>query len=259
WTLICDNYQGAERRAAELLYAGVSAEVPYILTVQSTKEYKNAQSANLLLTGTRESNPLLAQAVRADEVPQGGYLVKVMQSPFAQGKQVAVAAGSDSVQALYAASHFVNEYLPLARQRDDHMPYFKTLFSGAMKEYTAAETPAFTQRGIWTWGHCIYDYRRFAQHMAQLRLNEIILWNDYAPLNLKDAVACFHEYGIKVIFGYSWGWDEGVKIGCATELAHWCKQAVEVYARDYAQVDGDGIYIQSFTETDAEDIDGVPI
>ena len=66
-------------------------------------------------------------------------------------------------------------------------------------------------------------------------------------------------HGIKVILGYSWGWDEPVDISSDGELARWKKRAVEVYARDYEHAGGDGIYIQSFTETDAEEINGVPI
>lgn len=259
WKIVCGRYEGPERRAAELLYAGVSGEVPYILTAETAGPGTQCEEASLLLVGTRQTNPLLARAVGEDEIPRGGYRIKITASPFAAGRQVAVLAGSDAVQAIYAVSHFVNRYLPLARQRADHMPYFRPLFSGPMPEYTAAEAPAFQTRGIWTWGHCIYDYRGFAQNMARLGLNAVTLWNDFAPLNLRQVVECFHSYGIRVILGYSWGWDEPVDIGSEQELLRWKEQALAVYARDYADAGADGIYIQSFTETDAEEIGGVPI
>lgn len=259
WKLVCGCLEGTESRATEMLYAGVSAEVPYILVAETAEKLRDRSTASLLLVGTRESNFLLAQAVRAEEIPPEGYLVRVTASPFAPGRQIAIVAGSTPAQTIYAAAHFVGHYLPFARQRSDHMPYFRAVFSGPMPEYTAAEAPAFAERGIWTWGHCIYDYRRFAENMARLGLNAITLWNDFAPLNLREVVACFHSYGIKVILGYSWGWDEPVDISSDGELARWKKRAVEVYARDYEHAGGDGIYIQSFTETDAEEINGVPI
>ena len=259
WKVICGEYRGPEQRAAELLYAGVSREVPYILTAECAAGTTDTQSASLLLIGTRQSNPLLAQLVRQEEVPQDGYLVRVAASPFTPGRQVALLVGSGPAQAIYAAAHFVNRYLPLARQNKDHMPYFKALFSGPMPAYEQVSAPAFAERGIWTWGHCIYDYHKFAQNMARLGLNAVVLWNDYAPLNLAEVVNCFHSYGIKVIFGYSWGWDEPVDLASQQELLRWQKKAIEIYARDYANAGGDGIYIQSFTETDEETISGVLI
>lgn len=259
WRLVCGGLEGPEGRAAELLYAGVSREVPYILVAQRAAD-AGTQGVSLLLVGTRQSNALLARAVDAAEVPPGGYLVRVAQSPFDPARQIALAVGDSPAQALYAAAHFVGVYLPLARQNRDHVPYFKPLFHGPMLPYSAAvPAPAFARRGIWTWGHCIYDYRRFAANMARLGLNAVTLWNDYAPLNLRDVVACFHSYGIRVFFGYSWAWDEPVDIGSEAELLRWRDQALAVYARDYAAAGGDGIYIQSFTETDAEERNGVPI
>ena len=44
--------------------------------------------------------------------------------------------------------------------------------------------PQVRRRGLWTWGYVIYDYRRYLANMARLKLHEIVIWNDYAPLNL---------------------------------------------------------------------------
>ncbi len=259
WEIRCGSYQGPEQRAVEMLYAGVAAMVPYILVAAQVEQACENSDPSLLLVGTYTSNALIAQVVQQDEIPQEGYLVKVTKSPFAKDRQIVVLAGSDAAQTLYAVSHFLNEYIPQARQNTNHIPYFKPVFEGPLPEYTATRTPAFKERGIWTWGHCIYDYRKLAQNMARLRLNAITIWNDYAPLNLAEVVACFHSYGIKVIFGYSWGWDEGVDISSEQELRDWRDKAIAVYARDYEAAGGDGIYIQSFTETTEETIHGIPI
>lgn len=168
-------------------------------------------------------------------------------------------AGADEASVLYAAAEFVEEYLPAAHRTGSHEPYLRPLFSGAMPAYAHASAPACAVRGIWTWGHCIYNTEAFARQMARLRLNEVTIWNDYAPLNLRDAVACFHSWGIRVIFGYTWSWGEEVDVRSPETLERWAARALETYDRDYAAAGGDGIYTQLFTETNEDTICGVPI
>lgn len=259
WEILVGRFEGPEQRAAEMLYAGVAPEVPYILTARQAQEGETPAGVSLLLLGTRRTNPLLRACVGADEIPREGFLVRVGPSPFDPTRQVAVLAGDTPVQTLYAAAYFLDAYLPLARQHENHIPYFNKLFSGPMREHSHTAAPAFSERGIWTWGHCIYEYHRFAANMARLGLNAVTIWNDYAPLNLRDVVDCFHSYGIRVIFGYSWGWDEGVDPCDPDTLAHWTRRACEIYERDYAGAGGDGIYIQSFTETNQQELGGAPI
>lgn len=259
WKIICGSYSGMEQRAVELIYGRVSQEVPYILVAQTADQCAEKQEDNLILVGTRESNPLIAQLVGESEIPQGGYLVKVTDSPFCGGRQAAVITGSDAASVYYGATDFADDYLAYAKLTDQHSPFFQKLFQGRMKPYRSEGAPKIAQRGIWTWGHCIYDYRRFAAAMARLRLNQIVIWNDYAPLNLREVVECFHSYGIRVIFGYSWGWDEKINVTSEEELECWAEKVLAVYRRDYAQAGGDGIYFQSFTETKEETINGIPI
>jgi hypothetical protein len=42
-----------------------------------------------------------------------------------------------------------------------------------------------------------------------LKLNQLIIWNDYMPLNVEEIIDYAHSYGIEVIFGYAWGWKPG--------------------------------------------------
>lgn len=259
WKIICGGLEGAAGNAVKMLYAGISQEVPYILTAQRAGEGQELSGASLAVVGTPVDNALLASLPQAADIPEDGYLVQVTASPFDPGRQMAVIAGSSPVQALYAASHFLNEYLPDARQNSEHHPYFLPLFSRTMPEYRAVRCPAFAERGIWTWGHCIYDYRRFAQNMAGLGLNAVTIWNDYVPLNLREVVDCFHSYGIRVYFGYSWGWDEEFDISSEREFQRVLDTALSTYETGYSHAGGDGIYFQSFTETEEESIGGVPI
>ena len=47
--------------------------------------------------------------------------------------------------------------------------------------------------------------------MARQKFNELVLWNDYIPVNIEDIIDYAHSYGIKVVLGYSWGWKEIAK------------------------------------------------
>lgn len=259
WKIVCGTAEGIEGNALKLLYAGVSQEVPYVLVAQRAEDAPPLEGVSLIVAGTRESNPLLASFPQTAQLPEEGYLVQVTQSPFDPARQAAVIAGSTPGQVIYAVSHFLSQYLPNARQNSEHHPYFLPLFSGKMPEYTARKQPAFAERGIWTWGHCIYNFRRFARNMARLGLNAVTIWNDYPPINLREVTDCFHSWGIRVYFGYSWGWEEKVDISSREDMERWRALTLETYEKSYAQAGGDGIYFQSFTETSDEYLDGVPI
>lgn len=65
-----------------------------------------------------------------------------------------------------------------------------------MTEAKEESAPAIKNRAIWTWGHVIFDYEKFFENMSLLRLNEIVIWNDYMPVNAKQVVDAAHGYGI---------------------------------------------------------------
>lgn len=259
WKIIYGSLADVEGNAVKMLYKGVMKEVPYILVAEAAEKEMDLSEYSIVLVGTRRSNCLLEEIIGKDEIPQNGYMVRVTRSPFATERQIAIVAGDSPTETIYAASHFINQYFPVARRREDHIPYFRPLFSGKMKEYDVIKKPAFEKRGIWTWGHCIYNYNDFACNMAGLGLNTITIWNDYAPVNLSEVVSCFHSYGIKVLLGYSWGWDEQLDISMEAELEKWKRKALETYENQYAGAGADGIYIQSFTETCEEEKNGVLI
>jgi hypothetical protein len=259
WKILYGSLDGAEGRAVELLYGGVSQEVPYVLCCERAEGHGDLTGISLLVIGTRESNPVLASLPQASDIPAEGYTVQVLESPFDPARQLAVIAGSSPAEAIYAAAHFLEYYLPLARQNQEHHPYFLPLFSRPMPPYRAVEEPAFSERGLWTWGHCIYDYRVFARNMALLGLNAITIWNDFAPVNLPQVVEHFHSYGIKVYAGYSWGWEEPVDVNSQADLERWKERTVSNYQENYAGSGVDGVYFQSFTETSEDTIAGVPI
>ena len=71
---------------------------------------------------------------------------------------------------------------------------------------SALPSAVIENRGIWTWGYVIYDYRRFLDNMARLKMNRVTVWNDVPPVNCRQFIEYAHSRGIKVILGYSWGY-----------------------------------------------------
>jgi hypothetical protein len=95
--------------------------------------------------------------------------------------------------------------------------------------------------------------------MARAKFNELIIWNDYIPINIDEIIEYAHSYGISVVLGYSWGWREiGNK---ATEISEETiknleKLIVDTYRDKYHVVGCDGIYFQTFTERKEERVGG---
>ena len=133
------------------------------------------------------------------------------------------------------------------------------IFDKPLKELSYTETCDNKTRSIFTWGHSINDYRAYIDNMARLKFNELILWNDFIPLNIDDIIDYAHSYGIKVILGYSWGWKEiGNKTNeISLESIEKVKElAIKEFNNNYHKIRCDGIYFQSFTERKEEMVGG---
>ncbi|MBR3502953.1 MAG: hypothetical protein IKO07_01765 [Clostridia bacterium] len=196
----------------------------------------------------------LALAAPEDHVPAHGYRIAV-EAPR-DGRQLARIFGADDVALMHGCMEFCGRYLGQARlaRRTANPYYFNPLFTEAplpQTDYTSA--PAIQRRGLWTWGMSVYDWRGYLENMARLRLNEVIIWNDFAPLNGREIVERAHSLGIGVIWGYAWGWDTTMRLDVSDEAV---ERIIATYEREYAPLGGDGIYFQSFTETGSETLDG---
>lgn len=263
--IVCGKYEGTDKKCADYLYGEISHLVPYVLTVTEASKLTDEQEKyyNIIAVGTPDTNPYLAKLCDNNLIhtptKKEEFTIKVFDSPANCEKQIFALCGSDLNGALYAISEFCMKYLPHAEHNHDHDNYFTAPFTQKMPETECIETPKICERGIWTWGHVIYDYKNFIKNMVRLKLNTIIIWNDYAPLNAAEIVEYAHSFGIIVIWGISFGWGYAYDISNDDGLKKIIDDAVTNYEENYAHLGGDGIYFQTFTETKDECRNGMSI
>ena len=267
-----DSYEGLEKTAIHKLYAEIAGHLSYVLPIKRMHEATRAEleTAHIIFVGKAGASDLIEQCRQKHliQLPQKseGYAVYVGDSVFGADNQMIVIAGDDAAGVLYGCADFCNKYLGDVAfdkryiWRDD---VFDAPFDGKLNPWQITAAPAIRRRAIWTWGHVIYDYRKFFENMATLRLNEVVIWNDAAPLNAKDVVNYAHSLNIKVIWGFAWGWDTACKKvldRCNDQLVAEIKaRALEIYEREYSETGADGIYFQTFTEHSITSTKGKPV
>lgn len=176
--------------------------------------------------------------------------VKITVSEADCENQSILIAGQDEAHLFYASCDFKTKYLPFVRSQPKYRRCnAPKLFDAPLCPYTYQSAPKIRQRGIWTWGHTIYDYRRFIDNMAECKMNTLIVWNDFVPTNIGEVISYAHEYYIKVYLGYTWGWDNCVPTalddGYIREMT---ETALKTHREQYKDIPCDGIYFQTVTE-----------
>ena len=117
----------------------------------------------------------------------------------------------------------------------------------------APQTPV---RSVFSWGHEMDDYRATFREMARARFNRIIIWNNQRVINARDVVEEAHSWGIKVFWGFAWGWSLHCDKADIHNLEKLSDNIIDEWHRIWKPMGGDGIYFQSFTETDRQEIAG---
>ena len=264
WKIIYTAYEGITKKAINFL----SKELGRLLIRESGAyrihvlpcEMEGCDiSKNAIFVGCYNDSKVIGRYVEKSEVPEDGFLVKVIENPEdSEGRFVILTANSER-ELFYAAVSFIDDYIPekAPMYGSNRMP--DLIFDKPLQLYSYTEVPDNKTRRIFTWGHSINDYRAYIDNMARLKLNELIIWNDYIPLNIDDIIDYAHSYDISVILGYSWGWKEiGNKSADITEESIERVKAlvIEQYRDNYKEVPCDGIYFQSFTERKEETVGG---
>ena len=265
WKIVYSSYEGVEKRAVEFLNQEIGGRILrdpgiYSVHVMACEKAGCALDKNAIVVGTWENNALIRSLVRRDEVPEGGYLVRTMDNPGDPSLQLVVIAGDTPSAVLWGAVDFVDDGLPaIAPLHDGH--HFETdIFEeGRIRPYESRRAPKTRVRSVFFWGHTVDDYETHFANLARLKFNEVIIWNEYPPVNARDIVECAHSWGLAVVWGFSWGWSTNcndVDFGALDALGD---HIVEEWRAVWKPLGGDGIYFQSFTELSKDTINGHPI
>ncbi len=269
--LVTDNYSSLTKKGVNLLAGTLATQMGYavlpVLTYEKASEQVFADHT-VIAVGRVETHPILAKYAESGviSVPdkKEGYAIYVGKDANDAEKSIILIAGADEAGVLYGCADFCNKYLALLGGEGYifKTAHFSNMFSErALIPFSLSTAPAIPTRAIWTWGHMIYDYRGFFDNMARLRLNEAVIWNDRCPINAEDIVRYAHSLGIKIVWGYAWGWDNSSKLekmvaeSDDTMLARIKEGAIRTYETEYKGL-GDGIYFQSFTEIEKDSVNG---
>lgn len=199
--------------------------------------------------GTRASNPYVRAHSAQTLTHEQEYLLTVAD-------ETGTVEGYDDAGVLYGCIDFYNKYLlRLEYPHNDH--YRVNSMERTWPDFTHRSRPSVKDRGLWTWGHVIYDWRGYLDNMVKLKMNTLVVWNDHAPVNAAEMVAYAHDCGIKVIWGYAWLWDTNCKKIALDRLEDYSEEIYAKYEREYRHLGGDGIYFQTVTEHHDEVIDGI--
>jgi hypothetical protein len=251
WTIVYGTYTGIEVVALNELQLIVQACMPYVAAVCPADHFKPAPGAHALLIGTAQNNRWIRELAQGKDVDiprrREGYALLVRAAPWPKGGRLAVIAGRDAKGVLNGVADFgarvVSQHVAPLIERNA-----REAFDG-LPDLCLCGAPAIENRGIWTWGYVIYNYRRFLDNMARLKMNMLVMWNDCAPLNLRDIVAYAHARGIKIIAGYHWGWGlGGVSLDSRAARKQVKAHVIRHYESGYAGTGIDGIYFQTLTE-----------
>lgn len=166
--------------------------------------------------------------------------------------------GFDGLGVLYGVVDFYGKYINPNSHKEDIRYYQNVFDADILPEFEHGEYPCIKCRGFWTWGHIIYDYRKYFDNMVKLKLNSVIIWNDFAPINGKDIVEYAHKCGIKLIWGFQWLWDTDCAKFDLNKLDGAPEEILKKYISDYVSEckEADGIYFQTFTELETDNIGG---
>ncbi len=226
---------------------GYTLEYPVCIPCGNEEAYADHRHIYL---GTRENNAYLKEHLDGALLEEQSYRILVKDDTV-------MIEGYDDAGVLYGTLDFYSKYL-LKREHPRGTRYPENPFEKEhLPDFTLISAPSVKERGLWTWGHVIYDYRAYLDNMMKLKMNSVTIWNDFAPINGKEIVACAHARGIKVMWGFSWLWNSSHRKVDIKNLEGKSEQILAQYEREYAPMGGDGIYFQTFTEVKGEALDGV--
>jgi hypothetical protein len=253
WSLVYGSRTNVSGFALEELQRTLQSFLPYVLPVYASQETTwEALQDHVVLLGTPEDNPLLehclsVNGIQIDKQPEG-CLVKVQPEPCNPERRLVLLSASTPEGILNAVELFINRLLCGTAFPDKIEPARLRQALDSLSDCSLQEAPAVPERGLWSWGYVIYDYPRFLDNMARLRLNHLTIWNDVPPVNCREVIAYAHRRGVRLNLGFPWGWGMDYDLADPADRQKIQDQVIEHYVRHIQPQQPDGIYFQTLTE-----------
>lgn len=240
-----------KRALEELTSVLLDYTFEYPICVQS-KDNFDLSDYKCIYLGTKKNNHYIRSYSTAVLLKEEQYYIKAENG-------IIMIEGFDDAGVLYGVLDFYNKYIVKYEYPENDKYWCNFLENDVLPDFEYSSAPDVKERGLWTWGHVIYDYRSYLDHMMKLKMNRIIIWNDFVPTNAKEITKYAHARNIKVIWGFAWLWDTNCKQFDIEHLDSYSEEIFAKYETEYANIGGDGIYFQTFTELNDDNINGILI
>ncbi len=257
WKIWCGETGGINSFALSELNAALGILLPYIIEISKANEYNPAAlEDHLIIVGTPADNPLIAELAGQGklEIPADpeGCAVSIGDWPGSALRYIAI-GGSSAKGVLNGVEYFNSEIIGYEAICD--LDKDRKIALQSLPDRSFAESPVIRERGIWTWGYTILDYRNFIDNMARMRMNTLTIWNDRAPVNFREVIDYAAGRGIRIIAGFHWGWGKTLDLSDAATVDKLEQYVLEHYEKEYAALGLSAIYFQTLTEFPAENND----
>lgn len=261
WALAYGAYSGISATAVKRLYGMIQHYLPYVIRCEDASQDLDLENDHWVLVGTPTDNRLIGElaAMKQIEIIQEpeSYTITCLQSPWNPDFRLLVLAGMDEQGVLYATSDFQNRVMKLQINPDKPTKTSLRQSLDSLQDFTIQEYPRIQDRGIWSWGYVIYDYRRFIDNMVQLRLNVLTIWNDCLPVNIHEIIDYARQRGVKIVLGFHWGWgNEEMDLSNPGHQKEIREMVLHKYMSDYRNLNIQGIYFQTITEHHQTELGG---
>ena len=216
---------------------------------------------DVIVLGTADNNSALRALLREGFLPEPaqaqGYAMRCAPRPGHPGRWLLAIAGADPAGALHALR--------------DLEHYHRAAFHRAggrlvAEQFARQDYPRIAYRGHWVWGCNMPDKPAWIENMSRWKLNELIHWDNAPPAQARAYVDFAHERGVRVVWGFGWGWVPAWNYTLPADFDHGVGDGVEMcgsspgnrrfFRREilrkvrevYAPTGCDGLYFQAFTE-----------
>ncbi len=263
WKIIYSSYDGIQKSALDFLNSGIDeylirdAGVYTFHTLNYSKEY-TSDDKNVVIIGLYDENEYISQYIKKEDIPENGYVVKVTENIKNPEYDAVILTADDEINLFYAVADFIDDYIPKSAVQAGVVRTIENTFEERLKPYFRQTAPKFKVRSVFTWGHPIKDFKKYLFNLARCKINRVIIWNDFMPINGREVTEYAHTLGIEVFWGFAWGWSTDCTDINIEKLEELKWDIVNKYKNDYLGA-GDGIYFQSFTELKQDKVGGVLI